>query len=382
MICDICGHKALSSRNIQGLYYCSRCNCYGYVPKDALDGVEIPVLLKSLTEINPMSDLFTLSTIGLIGDICLTEPRLTHIISELISSDFPLKKLIEECKSDSDIDSVTEQICHRFLFNVLTCDYIVRAFAYALGKCKAYKGIHSISKTWNNNGVISFFEVSRKSVRPGESVNVYWRINSLQPSLHIEIDGAVIAESNLSEGVVNCVIDQDCVICITAFDRMTGAILAKKRATVSVSKTPIIKSFTSDSLNIIEGDSTLLSWDVTNFERLILLPDGLNVTNRSFIRVFPKKSKEYILIATNAVGEQVESRLVIDVCELPKIDLPNSLLVSNIHMPDFQKFLIPSLVSDMKRKDVYRLLGETGLSAKLFSLMSTFSYKIKAILYK
>lgn len=161
MKCDICGHDASSSETVLGLYYCSRCNCYGYTPSedDESESVDIPMLLKALTDINPMTDLFTLSTLGLIGDICKTEQRLLHIISEILLSDFPLKRLIYESNSNSELDSVAEQLCRRFFISKVTCDYIVKAFAYAIGKCKSYIAINAIiNLNVSASGFISIVE--------------------------------------------------------------------------------------------------------------------------------------------------------------------------------------------------------------------------------
>ena len=169
MICDICGHNASSSKTVLGLYYCSRCNRYGYVPlaaEDIYESIDIPMLLKALTDINPMADLFTLSTLGLIGDICKTEQRLLYIISEILLSEFPLKRLIYESNSDSELEFVVEQLCQRFFVSEATCDYIVKAFAYAIGKCKTYIAIDAIVNL--NVSVSGFISIVEQSIAEEE----------------------------------------------------------------------------------------------------------------------------------------------------------------------------------------------------------------------
>lgn len=383
MRCEVCGQEVPTSKTIHGLYYCSICNCYGYIAsqKKVLEDVGMPILLKSIMDINPLSDLFTLSTIGLIGDLCNSDQRLLFIANELIVSNFPLKKSILNITTEKDIANITDQICQRFLFDSLSCDYLVRAFAYALGKCKKYKDINAVLDLRRQDGVISLFEVSHKSVRPGDNVVVRWKINSLQPSLHIEMDGNTILESFLGEGSVNCTVISDCVISITALDRRSGAELAVQHLKVEISKVPIINKFYVDSPQIVEGESSLVSWDAQNYEKLTLLPGNIDVTGKTSHRVFPKTSVEYTLIADNVVGERVDAHVVVNVRELPRIGLPSSISINDIESPKFCDINIPSIVCALDDMENNCFFNKPSSRVKRFlSMIMPFPKKVRKLL--
>lgn len=358
MRCEVCNHEVNKNKSVPGLYFCSRCNCYGYTSPYGRNKeyVEFPVLLKTMLAINPLSEIFALSTVALMDDLCNSDQSFSSILSELIISDFPLKKLIQETESDGEIEKIIEQICRGFLFDSLACEYLVRAFAYALGKCNKYNDINVILDLKRKNGIIALFEVSRNYVHPGDNVLIRWKINSLRPSIRVDLDGKEIARSGLSEGVVSCIINSDCVITLTAMDRWSNDD-AVEHIIVNTAKAPIIHEFKSNRTQIIEGDGIELSWDVENYERLILVPGNIDVSQNTSYKVFPKMSIEYVLIADNALGERTDARIIINVREVPKLSLPSSYSIKDIIIPSIKGISIPTL-SDVKIPSIYNMVGD------------------------
>jgi hypothetical protein len=75
---------------------------------------------------------------------------------------------------------------------------------------------------------------------------------------------------------------------------------------------PIINSFTANPSNIDSGDSSVLSWNVTNATTITILPGNMTFTSPTgSVAVFPTVTTNYTLTATNAEGNVSSSVAVI-----------------------------------------------------------------------
>jgi hypothetical protein len=80
---------------------------------------------------------------------------------------------------------------------------------------------------------------------------------------------------------------------------------------------PVINSFTANPSNIDSGDSSVLSWNVTNATNITIIPGNMTFTSPSgSVALFPTMSTNYALTATNAEGS-VSSSVAINVNSAP-----------------------------------------------------------------
>jgi len=74
---------------------------------------------------------------------------------------------------------------------------------------------------------------------------------------------------------------------------------------------PIINSFTADSMTIEEGDSVTLTWIVTDADTVILNPGGFTVALSGSTSVTPIETSTYTLTATNSAGSSTTTISII-----------------------------------------------------------------------
>lgn len=91
---------------------------------------------------------------------------------------------------------------------------------------------------------------------------------------------------------------------------------ARAKVFLTLSK-PEIGLFTILQDHVEPGEAHLLHWEVDNADQLILLPDGIDVSDQTQVEVYPDKSTTYRLLASNAAGE-IEATAFIPLPE-PKI---------------------------------------------------------------
>lgn len=115
-----------------------------------------------------------------------------------------------------------------------------------------------------------------------------------------------------------------------------------------------IDAFTSDKNRTMESFPIILSWKVRNAQKVVLYPDGIDVTGKTSIELRPSRNITYRLEATNGLNIKSEM-LSISVTPIPKLiykmpelpsfeniaicDLNMKEMLTNIHEIDIDEWL-------------------------------------------
>lgn len=89
-----------------------------------------------------------------------------------------------------------------------------------------------------------------------------------------------------------------------------------------------IEDFSSNKNRTMESVPITLSWKVRNAQKMVLYPDGIDVTGKTSIELRPSRTTTYRLEATNGLNVKSEM-LSISVTPIPKL---------NYEMPEFPSF--------------------------------------------
>jgi hypothetical protein len=85
---------------------------------------------------------------------------------------------------------------------------------------------------------------------------------------------------------------------------------------------PVINIFQAKPDYVPAGDSTILSWDVSNANIVTIVPDIGNVSQVGSRTIYPQKNTIYVLTATNDVGQiKAETKISILVSQNIILDL-------------------------------------------------------------
>ncbi len=142
------------------------------------------------------------------------------------------------------------------------------------------------------------FEVDQRQIDIGFPVIFSWEASNaeivrIEPQVG-EVSGLSFCEVYLSQpGVYELRVSND-----------SGE--ARAKVFLSLPK-PEIRLFQAAQDLVEPGEAHLLYWEVDNVEKLILQPDGLDVTGLTQVEVFPDRSTTYRLEARNSSGSVEET---------------------------------------------------------------------------
>lgn len=130
---------------------------------------------------------------------------------------------------------------------------------------------------------------------------------------------------------------------------------------IDIIESVAIDNFSCNQCEIIESMPIKLSWSVRNATSIIILPNNIDVTDKESIIIYPYRSTEYQLKATNEISSTTEI-ISVKVKPLPKltfsmpdcssllkfpvINLDFSKLVSNISEINIDKWVLSPLSSE------------------------------------
>jgi glucose/arabinose dehydrogenase len=151
--------------------------------------------------------------------------------------------------------------------------------------------------------VISSFTADPPTIVPGESSTLSWEVANaeslrLDPGA-IDVTGATTWQVSPTETMVYT---------LTA-SNPAGAVQAEITVTVESDdpvEPPTITSFTANPPTIAPGESSMLSWSVSNADSLILDPGAVEVTGLSTWEASPTETTVYTLTAVNPAGSAQE----------------------------------------------------------------------------
>lgn len=182
------------------------------------------------------------------------------------------------------------------------------------------------------------FDCDRHNIKEGDEIKITWDYRNT--------DIAII-KSNLSKEEIHLALKRTIkykpkvgeVLTLVCYSK-DPKVFEERELELTIIDNVVIDSFTTSSNNIIESTPVTLSWSVRNAHSLILYPEGINVLDRSSIVVYPKRSTQYRLEASNSLSTKTEI-VAVGVKPLPKFEYS---------MPDCSSILkMPSINLDLSK---------------------------------
>lgn len=144
--------------------------------------------------------------------------------------------------------------------------------------------------------VITSFTADSGTINNGESTTLRWQITNSADSITIEPgigdvtgqDSVVVSPNTTTTYTITAV---------------NGGGSDTEQVTVTVIQPPVITSFTAAPGTINQGESSTLSWGISNSVDSVTITPGVgDVTGQSSVSVSPGSNKTYTLTATNSAG--------------------------------------------------------------------------------
>ncbi len=177
---------------------------------------------------------------------------------------------------------------------------------------------------------IRFFTASSQEISKGQQIILKWNV--------IAAKRLLLRDDNLLEWDVTSQNKIDILpskssrytlVAISADDDIT----IEESIDVKVYDNVIIHSFIANPSRTIEAEPVMLQWKVDSAEKVILYPDGVDVTNYRSIEVYPKRDTHYRLVASNLMSTQ-EAMLTISVMSLPKVEINMPKSIERLKFPE------------------------------------------------
>jgi hypothetical protein len=159
---------------------------------------------------------------------------------------------------------------------------------------------------------INTFNAAQSCLLPGQSTSLQWDVTNAES---VTINGTPV---NPASGSIP--ITPSATTTYTLVASKTGCAPQQATVVVQVGSVPTINSFTAASGTVQQGNSTSLSWDVSNAATVTI--DGISVNPASgSIPVTPAGTHTYTLIATSGgcSPQQTQAQVTVNVTACPSI---------------------------------------------------------------
>lgn len=348
--CPICNKDFVKhSQAIKGLCYCLDCENFFYQGDEpAFSTHEV---LKTVGEISFEDVLFSHRGIAVASDLSQIEPRILEIAKKIVCSDeFNFKERILELNTGDEqgIWSLVDDIVTLFRIEDYCCEYIVRLFAYAVNKIEIVEPPDKIIEERKKTGILQSFSIDKQKVMSGDRISVKWSVCIPRHKCILKKNGDEVFASRLKEDHYECIVDKETTFTLIVL-RQDGVELVVEERKVEIVESVKINSFIADNDYILESQSVKLSWSVSNAERIVLLPDSLDVSDKDNVQLFPMKSQEYQLVAIGFNGEIISSNVTVSVVPLPQcvIDMKNT--ISKLQLPSISNIQLPNIPTELTK---------------------------------
>lgn len=134
-----------------------------------------------------------------------------------------------------------------------------------------------------------------------------------------------------------------------------------------------IDAFTSNKSKTIESVPIILSWKVRNAQKVVLYPDGIDVTGNNSIELRPSRNITYRLEATNGLNIKSEM-LSISVTPIPK------LIYKMPELPSFKNVAFGDLNMKEMLTNIHEIYIDEWLKSPLEATKSSIFGRIKKCL--
>jgi len=148
---------------------------------------------------------------------------------------------------------------------------------------------------------IVIFNISPTSIETGDTAYLTWQV---ERATSVVIDQGI--GSTGTEGSQAVQPPDTTTYNITASNDM-GSVSASAQITVIEGEVPVISSFTASSTSITSGDSSTLTWVVTDADSIVINQSIGEVSSNGSESVSPTETTKYTLTATNSTGSSTAS---------------------------------------------------------------------------
>lgn len=155
------------------------------------------------------------------------------------------------------------------------------------------------------------FQISKKDVEIGESVELKWDLDNRVKDVKLNSNPVAVLQSIKVSPVKSIVY---------ALTYQWGKKNYKIERSVQVYPKPIIRNFQSSVYDAVQGDVATLTWDVENTKEVILLPFNKKVSAKGSHTFTLKKSQTISLKATN-YGIPISKQITITAVKTPDFKL-------------------------------------------------------------
>ena len=162
---------------------------------------------------------------------------------------------------------------------------------------------------------ISDFKVSRTHIKSGEKIVLSWDVNDAN-RITLEFDNKELDVTKKNRLEVEPTNTTEFKLTAYAINDLHSI---SQTINIMVVKPVQILFFRTNKKEIVESDEILLTWQVNNTKKLLLLPMQQDVAKLNKIELLPKETTTYILQASNEVSME-EERVSVFVHPLPVME--------------------------------------------------------------
>lgn len=358
--CIICKASGLKeSKVIPGFYYCINCNNFIYVGEGS--HYQIHVVLREIYSLTKFRDLLTSQRmVGLVSDLCNVQGQLMDLLSMIISSAaIDIDSLYNDLLNN-EIEGVinynARQLETQMMIDYDYCEYIIKLFCYALGKDIIIHDPDQNTEDKFDSNVIKVFKQSTNRILRGNSVEISWEVRGKHLRIKLVVGEKVYVVKN-PRYTKRIPIEESSHIILIAESKNSHIEVARKTLFVEVVDAVEIVDFTASRYVCIESMPVVLRWQIKNADKVVLLPNQIDITSENHFVVKPIKTTSFTIKATNGCSTQ-ESSCTISVKPLPSIQQVKIPFIEryngmelNVQFPDI---LIPNLLYPDIRIGMFR----------------------------
>ena len=280
--CIICQSTGLKeSKVIPGLYYCFNCNNFIYVG----EGIhyKIHIVLREVYSLTKFRDLLiSPRMIGLVSDLCNVQGQFLDLLIIILSSaSIDIDTLYDDLLNN-EIEGIVNYNAHKLETQLMIdydyCEYIIKLFCYALGKDIIIHDPYLNTEEKLDSNIIKVFKQSANKVLRGSSVEFSWDVRGKHLRIKLVVGEKVFPIKN-PRYTKRVIISESSHIVLVVESKNSHIEVARKNLFVEVVEPVEIHDFTASRFVSIESMPVTLKWKIKNADKIVLLPDMLDITS-------------------------------------------------------------------------------------------------------
>ena len=333
--CDICNKQGLvESKKIPGLCYCISCNNFLYYGENT--NYPIHILLREVYQICHFLDiLVSVRIIGLIADLCERDEKTLVTYTKVITAGLvDMDEISQVIKQPQTIPqyivNVSRQIEQTLAIDYDYCEYIIRLLFFALGNNISTEA-PDLSSSIEDSHFIRLFKQSSSKVLKGQFVDFQWDVRGKNIRIYLQVGEKTYTIKN-PRASKKIAFNDDQKVVLVVRSKSNQQEIARRTLFVTVIEEVELLYFEASQPVSIESSPIKLSWEVKNADRILLLPDKVDVTKATEMTVRPSMTTTYTLKVSNECSSK-EKKCTIRVRQLPVIERVKIPAVSSTGSP-------------------------------------------------